>query len=102
MGIASVLGLLAAFLTTSSFLPQALLVLRTRNTAGISLTMYAMFTSGVAFWLIYGWLIGSWPVVIANAATLALASVVLVLKAQAVWRTHAAVRKERASDTMLN
>lgn len=81
------LGYGAATLTTLSFLPQALLTLRTRNVAGISLGMYGAFTLGVALWLAYGLALGQWPIVIANALTLLLASVILVMKV-AVEREH--------------
>ncbi len=74
------LGYVAAALTTLSFVPQALLTLRTRNVAGISLGMYGAFTGGVALWLVYGVLSGQWPVIVANALTLVLASVILALK----------------------
>jgi MtN3 and saliva related transmembrane protein len=74
------LGYCAASLTTLSFLPQALLTLRTRNVAGISLGMYGAFTVGVALWLAYGVMLGEWPIIIANTLTLALAMVILVLK----------------------
>lgn len=74
------LGYAAAALTTGSFLPQALLTLRTRDVSGISLTMYASFTMGVALWLLYGLSLGQWPIVVANAVTLALALVILLTK----------------------
>lgn len=74
------LGYLAAALTTSSFVPQALLTLRTRDVSGISLGMYSAFTAGVALWLAYGVALGEWPIVIANAFTLALAATILFLK----------------------
>jgi MtN3 and saliva related transmembrane protein len=74
------LGYCAATLTTLSFLPQAMLTLRTRNVSGISLGMYSAFTLGVALWLAYGVVLGEWPIIIANTLTLALASVILVLK----------------------
>lgn len=74
------LGYLAACLTTGSFVPQALLTLRTRDVSGISLGMYASFTLGVAMWLLYGIKLGEWPIVIANALTLALAATILVTK----------------------
>jgi MtN3 and saliva related transmembrane protein len=74
------LGYCAAALTTLSFLPQALLTLRTRDVAGISLGMYGAFTLGVALWLAYGLMLGQWPIVVANALTLLLASVILVMK----------------------
>lgn len=73
-------GTAAATLTTTAFIPQALQVLRTRHTKDISLGMYVIFTSGVALWAIYGWMIGSWPVIAANVLTLLLAGSVLVMK----------------------
>lgn len=73
-------GYLAACLTTCSFVPQAWLTFRTRDVRGISLGMYSAFTLGVALWLVYGWVLGAWPVVIANAVTLALACAILAMK----------------------
>ena len=74
------LGYTAAMLTTLSFVPQALLTLRTRQVQGISLAMYSLFTVGIALWLAYGWRLGEWPIIVANVVTLALTSTVLVLK----------------------
>lgn len=73
-------GYLAAVLTTGSFVPQAVMTIRTRNTSGISLAMYVIFTLGVASWLIYGIAILSWPMILANAVTLGLAATILALK----------------------
>jgi len=73
-------GYAAAALTSGSFIPQAMMTIRTRDTRGISRGMYAMFTTGVALWLAYGVAIGSWPMIIANTVTLLLAATVLVLK----------------------
>ena len=74
------IGYAAAVLTTGSFVPQALLTLRTRDTRGISLAMYSAFTAGVALWLLYGIALGEWPIVVANAITLALAGTILLTK----------------------
>jgi MtN3 and saliva related transmembrane protein len=73
-------GYIAAFLTTFAFIPQALHSWRTRDLSGISLPMYGLFSLGVFFWLIYGLLITSWPIIIANSITLSLACMVLYLK----------------------
>lgn len=80
MNLTDLIGTLAAVLTTISFLPQALHTFRTKDVRGISLGMYSAFTLGVALWLVYGVLLGAWPVVIANVITLALASAILVMK----------------------
>ena len=74
------LGYIAALLTTGSFVPQAILTLRTRDVSGISASMYGAFTAGVALWLAYGWRLGEWPIILANAVTLALAATILVTK----------------------
>jgi MtN3 and saliva related transmembrane protein len=78
--ITTIIGLLAAFGTTVSFLPQAVKTIQTKDTSGISLSMYTLFTAGTLLWLIYGLMSGSLPVTIANAITLVFASVILVYK----------------------
>jgi MtN3 and saliva related transmembrane protein len=74
------IGYSAAVLTTSSFVPQAWLTLRTRDVSGISAGMYAAFTAGVALWLVYGLVLGEWPIIVANAVTVVLAATILVVK----------------------
>jgi MtN3 and saliva related transmembrane protein len=74
------IGGIAATLTTCSFIPQVWRVWHTRHTKDISLLMYTLFTIGVALWLVYGILLASWPVILANGITLLLAGMVLVLK----------------------
>jgi MtN3 and saliva related transmembrane protein len=75
-----VIGLLAATLTTACWLPQALKTIRSKDTSGISLVTQVMFTIGVFLWLVYGIHLGNWPLMIANAVTFVLVSVILVLK----------------------
>ena len=74
------IGYLAAALTTAAFIPQAWLTWKTKRADGVSLGMYSIFTLGVALWLVYGLVIGAWPIVVANAITLALALFILVMK----------------------
>jgi MtN3 and saliva related transmembrane protein len=73
-------GWAAAILTTVSFVPQAVKVIQTRDTASISLWMYILFATGIACWLAYGLLIGDVPMTAANAITLILATIILVTK----------------------
>lgn len=80
MPVSELIGYCAASLTTISFLPQAWLTFRTKDVRGISLGMYSVFTVGVALWLLYGLMMGAWPIVIANAVTLGLATGILVMK----------------------
>ena len=83
------IGLVAAALTTLSFLPQALMVIRTGRTDGISLIMYTMFTAGVTGWVVYGFLLNSMPIIIANLVTILLASVILGLKVRHTLQARA-------------
>jgi MtN3 and saliva related transmembrane protein len=74
------MGTVAALLTTVSFVPQALRIVRTRDTHSLSLPMYLAFTVGVGFWLGYGMVLHSWPMIVSNAITFLLAMTILVLK----------------------
>lgn len=74
------IGLVAASFTTLCWIPQAVRTLRTRDTRSISLVTQAAFTAGIALWLVYGLLIGSWPVILANAVTFMLVFAILLLK----------------------
>ncbi len=80
MNTTDLIGYFSAFLTTLAFVPQAHHSWKTRDLSGVSLPMYAMFSLGVLGWLIYGVMINSWPIIVANSITLVLACVVLYLK----------------------
>jgi len=74
------IGIIAALLTTASFLPQAYKTIKTKDTKGISLIMYILFTMGLLLWLIYGIHIKDMAIILANAITLIFASVILSFK----------------------
>jgi MtN3 and saliva related transmembrane protein len=76
----TLLGLLAATLTTIAFVPQVVKTWRTRSTHDISLGMFAILVPGMTAWLVYGALIGDLPLVLANAVTLGLAGTILIFK----------------------
>ncbi len=76
----TLIGSIAATLTTLSFFPQAIRTIRTQHTKDLSLGMYLAFTLGVIFWTIYGFLLGEIPIIIANIITTILAATILFLK----------------------
>ena len=80
MNLIDWVGGAAAFLTTASFIPQAWKTFRSKDVSGISLTMYSLFTLGVALWLVYGVLLMAWPIIIANTITTSLALMILSMK----------------------
>lgn len=96
------IGYVAAALTTSSFVPQALLILRTRDVTGISVGMYWTFTLGVALWLVYGWQMQAWPLIIANSITFALAATILITKLTVDRSTRRAQTQREARGKGLN
>ena len=75
-----VVGYLAAAATTIAFLPQAFHTIKTKDTKGISLGMYLVFTFGVVMWLLYGIFSNDAPIISANAITLVLTIIILVYK----------------------
>ncbi|WP_366143880.1 SemiSWEET transporter [Methyloprofundus sp.] len=75
-----IIGYVAGTLTTLSFLPQAIMTLKTRDTESLSLSMYSIFTTGVLLWLIYGIYLDDTAIIYANAITLILASSILCMK----------------------
>lgn len=80
MEYSEILGLVAAVLTTLSFLPQVIKVIKTKHTADLSLSMYSLFFVGVFLWLIYGIILKSLPIILANGITLILSGIILILK----------------------
>lgn len=75
-----ILGYIAACFTTISFLPQALKIIKTRDTSGISFWMYAVFSTGVFFWIIYGLYLGDPAIYLANMITFLFAVIILTFK----------------------
>lgn len=73
------IGLLAATLTTFSFVPQVARIWRTRRAEDISLPAFSIFAAGVFLWLVYGILREDLPIILANAITFLLAASVLAL-----------------------
>ena len=81
-----VLGVAAGTLTTIAFVPQVLRIVRTRSAADISWGMFSVFAMGTTLWVIWGIMLGAVPVILANAVTLILAAVIMILK----WRYRTA------------
>lgn len=82
MDVLTALGLTAATLTTSSFVPQLTKVVRTKSAADLSYGMFAAFSVGIGLWLVYGLLRHDVPVIAANSVTLVLSVAILVLKSR--------------------
>lgn len=80
MDCVNIVGLVAGVMTTMSFLPQAIKIHRTRQTHDLSLPMYIVLFVGVSLWLWYGVMVHSYPIIIANAVTMAVDLYIMVMK----------------------
>jgi len=76
----TIIGLIAASLTTIAFLPQVIKAYKYKQTKDISLVMYIIFVLGIISWLAYGILINDLPIIMANTISLILTSTILILK----------------------
>jgi MtN3 and saliva related transmembrane protein len=74
------IGYTAGTLTTIAFVPQVMKSWRSKSVDDLSFVMLATFTTGVTLWLIYGIMIASAPVILANSVTVALNTVLVALK----------------------
>ena len=80
MDAANIVGTLATICSTTSFVPQAWKVVRTRDTSAISKRMYAITVTGFSLWLAYGLLLGQMPLIITNGICLVLSAFILLMK----------------------
>ena len=77
-----IIGLLAAALTTASFVPQVYKTWKTKSTDSLSLTMYIIFFIGIFLWLIYGIHLRSLAMIVSNIVTGILALLLIFFKLQ--------------------
>ena len=75
-------GVAAGLCSMSSFVPQLIKIAREKRAEGVSLRTYMVTVTGFVLWIVYGVLLGSWPVAASNTVCLLLASGILVLR----WR----------------
>lgn len=80
MNFVSIIGVVAAILTTSAFVPQAFRIIKMRQTQHLSLTMYIMMFTGQLCWLIYGLYLGDFPLILANVIGASLSGTILAFK----------------------
>lgn len=76
----SIIGIVAAGLTTSSFLPQILKAYRTKSMEDVSRYLMSFFATGTLIWMIYGIFQDDWVIVGANATASAFNVILLYMK----------------------
>jgi MtN3 and saliva related transmembrane protein len=88
----AVLGYLAAFISTSSFAPQAFKIIKSRQTRDISTAMYVLTVLGFALWLAFGIALRQWPLVISNGICFALSAFILAMKLLPPYKKNAVAK----------
>src|SRR5918998_388074 len=85
-----ILGTIAGLLSTFSFVPQVIKAWREGHTEAISKRMYMVTVSAFTLWTIYGFVIGSMPIIIFNILSLVLSATILILKLRSQAASNAA------------
>jgi MtN3 and saliva related transmembrane protein len=80
MDFVSIIGFMAATITTAGFLPQTIKTVKTKQAKDVSLWMYLILTVGVTLWFTYGMYKQDWPIILANGVTLIFIIPVLWIK----------------------
>ncbi|CAM3633508.1 SemiSWEET family sugar transporter [Litorimonas haliclonae] len=82
LSLTEIVGFCAAIMTTLSFVPQIVLIIRTRRTSGISLLMYSIYVVGIVMWFAYGVMTGSLPLILSQTVTLVITGSILFIAAR--------------------
>lgn len=82
LAFTEIIGFCAAILTTLSFVPQIVLIIRTRRTSGISLLMYSIYVVGILMWFAYGIMTMSMPLILSQSVTLLITGSILIIAAR--------------------
>ena len=80
MSLVTIIGTMAAILSTFSFVPQAWKIIKSRHTSDISFAMYAATICGFGLWTVYGVLLSEWPLIVTNAICFVLSGFILTMK----------------------
>jgi MtN3 and saliva related transmembrane protein len=80
MELVTIVGAVAGVASTTSFLPQLVKVLRTRDTSSISAGMYVVTVTAFALWVTYGVMLNEMPLILSNGLSLLMSGFILVMK----------------------
>ena len=92
MPTVEIVGYIAAILSSICFIPQAIRVIKTKDTNAISFWMYLLSLLSVVFWLIYGLMLSSWPIILKNILVIIVSGIILVLKTRDLIRQKKAIK----------
>lgn len=97
MPISEIVGFIAAILSAVCFIPQAIRVIQTKDTNAISFWMYLLSLLSVIFWLIYGLMLSSVPIIMKNIIVIILSGIILFLKTKDLLKSRQKRRKVKST-----
>ncbi|MEN2993933.1 MAG: SemiSWEET transporter [Thermodesulfovibrio sp.] len=80
INFSNIIGIIAGAITTSALIPQVLKIYKTKSAKDISLTMFIFMAVGISLWLLYGFLIKEFPIILANSVSLLLIGLIIIMK----------------------
>lgn len=83
-----IIGLVAGFLTTSGYIPQIYVVIKRGSASGLSGLFLIVMSVGISLWLIYGFLINSLSIILANGFSLLCLMVLSFYKIKDLINNH--------------
>lgn len=92
MPTSEIIGFIAATLSAICFIPQAIRVIKTKDTNAISFWMYFLSLLSVIFWLIYGLMLFSWPIIMKNILVIIFSGIILFLKTKDLLKNKGSVK----------
>ncbi len=75
-----IVGYSAAVCMVLGYLPQTVTTIKTRDTDGIALPTFCMMGLGAIFFIIQGFMLSNWPLVITNLITATCSIIVFSIK----------------------
>ena len=78
--IISIIGYIAAVLTTAASLPQIIKTISTKDTQSISLCAIITLWFGIVFWIVFGILLANWVIIISNTISIIQYTALIILK----------------------
>jgi MtN3 and saliva related transmembrane protein len=77
---ADIVGYIACITMVLGYLPQTVRTIRTRSTDDIALGTFLLMGIGALFFAIQGLMLSNWPLLITNAITFILSSIIFGIK----------------------
>ncbi|HEX2555143.1 MAG TPA: PQ-loop domain-containing transporter [Microvirga sp.] len=90
LSLATLIGFVAGTLASGAYVPQIWKCWRSGEAAAVSKRMFTLRAIGLVLWFVYGFGVGSLPVLVFSALSLGLSLTILILKARYTRRMRRA------------